>query len=135
MLSLSCILKNYIMVLRLENDFGTLQCSFNGISVWFCDDASNRLFEDLQKRFKSLYGDSFELDYLLLDLDKLDVKVFRLFQDDILPFQTVSFAYFYRRVQDCDLLRFANIFSRRKFHFVNGRASWLPNRNYLRLTS
>lgn len=120
------------MILKLQNDYGTLQCSFNELQVWFCDNSSNELFESLQVRMRSLYGESFNLHHVIIDTEKLDVMIYQI--DSVVPFLSVSYAYFFRRNPDCDLLKFVNIFSRKKLVFASGRASFVPNRNFLRLS-
>lgn len=124
------------MVLRIKNDYGTLSCYFDGMCVWFCDNLSNECYVHLEKRMTSLYGEGFQLDYIYIDTDKMDVKIFKVSLDDevfVLPFLTVAWHVFFRYGPGCDLLKFVNLFARKRLEFINGRASYSMNRNYLRL--
>lgn len=120
------------MVLRVQNDYGTLSCRFNGITVWFCDNGSNEAFEALEKRMKSLYGEGCKLDFILIDCTKVDIKIFRVMQDELVPFVTIAFHVFFRKYPECDLLKFVNMFSRKTLQIVNGRSSYSSNRYYVR---
>lgn len=120
------------MVLRIQNDYGTLLCKFEGMCVWFCDNQSNDCYEALMRKIKSLYGDGTQLDYILIDCEKVQVDVFVVGRDDVLPLVVLSFLYVFRDFISSDLVKFINLFSRKIIGVTNGRVCLSRNRYYIR---
>ena len=119
------------MEIRIEYELGTLCVEFAGLRIWFCDNPSNECFERFEKRFQSVYGVGFKIEYLKFDTNNCDVTVYRLF-DDCVPFIKVSYHSFFKYSPSCSLLKFINMFSRKRLVYTDAKPKMVGNRHFLR---
>lgn len=119
------------MEFRVEYDLGTLCVEFAGLRIWFCDNQSNECFERFEKRFQSVYGEGFKIEYLKFDSQKCDVTIYREF-DDCMAFLAVSYHAFFQYSPSCSLLKFINMFSRKKLVYDGLRPRMVANRYFVR---
>ena len=119
------------MLFKIDSDLGTLCVEFDGLRIWLCDNPSNECFERFEQCCKSVYGDGFRIDFLVIDSGKCEVSVYRPLEEGF-RFLTVSYHSFFRYSPDCSLMKFVNMFSRKKLEYRDGNPRMVANRYFVR---